>query len=148
MSKRTLAVDNWAGAAKALEAWLPECRNVRIVAFFGPFRSRFNPDSNGYAVRGDLPSGCEYEVPIDVNLKGIYYDEGGAWINSSELARELKKAVRAFKVAIALEGSMPHDDSMRGAGCNCPRCQERKGRELPKAMKLVDSGVYGFSGGK
>jgi hypothetical protein len=142
MSKQTFAVDNRAMASKALEARLPECRNMRVAGNFASGSGHFNASLDKYVVRGDLPSGREYEVPIDVNLNGIYYDDAGAWVNSTELARELKKAVRAFKVAVALDGPIAHDDSMREAGRNCPRCQERKGASI----RVVDPGVYGFSG--
>jgi len=58
-------------------------------------------------VSGTLHSGREYEVPLDLDMEAVFNDTQGAWLSSIELARELKKAAQAFRVAIALEGTQP-----------------------------------------
>lgn len=55
---------------------------------------------------GLLPSGMPYEVPLDVDMQALHHDNMRAWLNSIELARELRKAAHAFKVMVALEGSI------------------------------------------
>ncbi len=93
-----------ATTAAALSAMIPEARDVRVVG-----RVEWDDESNGivrYFVAGTLPTGREYEVRMSrLDMKAVYRDSKGAWLDSIELARELQKAAQAFRVAIALEGN-------------------------------------------
>lgn len=88
--------------AAALTGMMPDINNPRLIG-----KTVWDTDYNGevrYFVTGILPNGQQYEVPLTLDVKAIYRNEQGAWLNSIELARELQKAARAFAVAVALSG--------------------------------------------
>lgn len=99
-------------AKTALSGMLPEIADASLV-------KKVERDGTGwkidYSVAGHLPSGREYQVPVSLDIANIYYDSKGAWLNSIELARELKKAAQAFRVAIALDGEPEKRTGFLGA---------------------------------
>jgi hypothetical protein len=54
-----------------------------------------------YVLKGKLASGMYYDVVLDLS------DDRASWLNDGELLREVDKAARAFRVAIALDGEQP-----------------------------------------
>lgn len=62
--------------------------------------------STRLVVKGTLPSGVDWQFPLDLDMQAIYYAEDGAWLTSTELARELRKACDAFKAMVALDRSV------------------------------------------
>lgn len=59
-----------------------------------------------WVVKGTLPSGVDWQFPLDLDMQAVYYAEDGAWLASTELARELRKACDAFKAMVALDRSV------------------------------------------
>lgn len=75
---------------------------------------------DGFIVKGKLPSGKQWEVPLSIDARYVYENEKGAWLASSEAAREVRKAVQSFKTMIALDGEQSpghsnHHPSIFGA---------------------------------
>ncbi len=69
---------------------------------------------DGFVVKGKLPSGMLWEVPLDIDVSTVYRGEGGAWLSSIEAAREARKAVRSFRAMVALDGERPRIARARG----------------------------------
>lgn len=66
-------------------------------------------DSARCVVKGRLPSGTDWQFPLDIDMQAIYYAAGDAWLASTELASELRKACDAFKAMVALDSSSLSD---------------------------------------
>lgn len=85
-----------------LGAYLPDVENLRVevdVKWDGGIGTM-----DGFVVKGKLPSGTLWEVPLGIDIGYIYNNEQGAWLSSAEAAREVKKAVQSFRAMMALEG--------------------------------------------
>jgi len=105
MSAIDMAANLESVASASLQAMMPnEVHDARLNTQYGPDIV----DGLGaprLVVKGTLPSGMEWEVPLDLDMKAIYYAEEGAWLASTELARELQKAAQSFRAMVALDAS-------------------------------------------
>lgn len=89
-------------ACMALQGMLPR---VRSVAFIDQSVIRDDAsDTVKFLASGYLPSGKQYDVPLELSMQPLLHMREQHWLDSNELHEELEKVARAFNVAIALDG--------------------------------------------